>query len=115
MLSTHKRLEEETELAPLEELIRLADKYSPARMEAAAQLALLRGACRYRSIASILKNSLDRQPLPTSPAAPAVTPPRHDHLPGPQEFVRSGILRGFPDFLKSDVFSVGHSHALRFQ
>ena len=33
----------------------------------------------------------------------------------PQEFVRSGILRGFPDFLKSDVFSVGHSHALRFQ
>ena len=30
----------------------------------------------------------------------------------PQEFVRSGILRGFPDFLKSDVFSVGHSHAL---
>ena len=36
-------------------------------------------------------------------------------LGSPQEFVRSGILRGFPDFLKSDVFSVGHSHALRFQ
>jgi len=31
-------------------------------MEAAAELALLTGACRYRSIASILKNSLDRQP-----------------------------------------------------
>jgi hypothetical protein len=86
MLSTHKRLEEETELAPLEELIRLADKYSPARMEAAAQLALLRGACRYRSIASILKNSLDRQPLPTSPAAPAVTPPRHDNIRGAEYF-----------------------------
>jgi len=55
-------------------------------MEAAAQLALLRGACRYRSIASILKNSLDRQPLPTSPAAPAVTPPRHDNIRGAEYF-----------------------------
>jgi hypothetical protein len=33
----------------------------------------------------------------------------------PQEFVRSCILRGFPGFLKSDVFGVGHGHALRFQ
>ena len=67
-------------------IIRLADKYSPVRMEAAAQLALLRGACRYRSIASILKNSLDRQPLPTSPAAPAVTSPRHDNIRGAEYF-----------------------------
>jgi hypothetical protein len=42
---------------------RLAGKYSPARMEAAAELALLTGACRYRSIESNLKNSLDRQPF----------------------------------------------------
>jgi enterochelin esterase family protein len=33
----------------------------------------------------------------------------------PQDFVRSDILRGFPGFLKSDVFGVGHSHALRLQ
>ena len=33
----------------------------------------------------------------------------------PQEFVRSGILRGFPDLLKSDVFGVGHGHAPGFQ
>src|ERR1700693_3282213 len=33
----------------------------------------------------------------------------------PQDFVRSGILRDFPVFLKSDVFGVGHRHALRFQ
>lgn len=33
----------------------------------------------------------------------------------PQEFVESGILRGLPGFLKSDVFGVGHGHALRFQ
>ena len=32
-------------------------------------------------------------------------------LPG----VRSGILRGFPDFLKSDEFGVGHGHALGLQ
>jgi hypothetical protein len=33
----------------------------------------------------------------------------------PQEFVGGAILRGFPDFLKSDVFGVGHGHTLRFQ
>ncbi len=33
----------------------------------------------------------------------------------PQEFVRRCILRGFPDFLKSDVFGVGDGHAPCFQ
>jgi len=33
----------------------------------------------------------------------------------PQEFVGRRILRGLPGFLKSDVFGVGHGHALRFQ
>jgi SAM-dependent methyltransferase len=33
----------------------------------------------------------------------------------PQEFVRRGILRGFPGFLKSDVFGVGYGHAPCFQ
>jgi hypothetical protein len=32
-----------------------------------------------------------------------------------QEFVESGILRGFLGFLKSDVFGVGDGHAFRFQ
>jgi len=32
-----------------------------------------------------------------------------------QEFVRSGILRGFLDFLKNDVFGVRDGHTLRFQ
>ena len=67
-------------------IIRLADKYSHPRMEAAAELALLTGACRYRSIASILKNSLDRQPLPESPAAPSATPTRHDNIRGAEYF-----------------------------
>jgi hypothetical protein len=32
-----------------------------------------------------------------------------------QEFVRSGILRGFLHILKSDILSVGHSHAFCLQ
>jgi hypothetical protein len=41
-------------------IIRLADVYTPAPMESAAQLALATGACRYQSIKSILKNSTPR-------------------------------------------------------
>ncbi len=67
-------------------IIRLAKKYSNARMEAAAERALLTGACRYRSIASILKNSLDRQPLPGKPDKPATPPPRHDNIRGAEYF-----------------------------
>ena len=44
-------------------IIRLAEQYSAARMEAAADRALRTGACRYQSVKSILKNSLDQQPL----------------------------------------------------
>ena len=64
-------------------IIRLAKKYSHVRMEAAAERALLTGACRYRSIESILKNSLDRQPLPPSPSAAS---PRHDNIRGAEYF-----------------------------
>ena len=66
-------------------IIRLAKQYSPARMEAAAQRALLTGACRYQSIKSILKNSLDQQPLPEqTPTQPP--PPRHDNIRGSEYF-----------------------------
>ena len=65
-------------------IIRLATKYSAQRVEAAAERALLTGACRYKSVESILKNSLDQVPQP-SPAPPAVTPP-HDNIRGPEYF-----------------------------
>jgi transposase len=68
-------------------IIRLAEKYPHERMEAAAERALLTGACRYRSIASILKNSLDRQPLPVSAAASSGAPPRHGNIRGAEYFV----------------------------
>src|SRR4051812_16363943 len=65
-------------------IIRLAARYSHTRMEAAAELALLTGACRYRSIESILKNSLDQQTLPSTSAPPP--PPRHDNIRGAEYF-----------------------------
>jgi transposase len=65
-------------------IIRLAGQYSPARMEAAAERAFLMGACRYQSVKSILKNSLDMvpavEPPPTSP------PPPHDNIRGAEYF-----------------------------
>jgi transposase len=60
-------------------IIRLARKYSPQRVEAACERALLTGACRYKSVESILKNSLDRTPVSSPP--PAATPP-HDNIRG---------------------------------
>jgi transposase len=57
-------------------IIRLAEKYSPQRVEAACQRALLTGACRYRSVESILKNSLDQTPVSLPP--PTSTPPHHN-------------------------------------
>jgi transposase len=67
-------------------IIRLSQQYSPERVEAAAERAILTGACRYQSIKSILKTSLDRQPLPkpnTSPPSPA---PHHDNIRGSEYF-----------------------------
>jgi len=60
-------------------IIRLAQKYSAQRVEAASERALLTGACRYKSVESILRNSLDQSP-PSSPP-PASTPP-HDNIRG---------------------------------
>ena len=64
-------------------IIRLAGKYSAQRVEAASERALLTGACRYKSIESILRNSLDRVPPSTLP--PASTPP-HDNIRGSEYF-----------------------------
>ena len=66
-------------------IIRLAKQYSPARMEAAAARALLTGACRYQSVKSILKNSLDALPLPNQ-ISPASPPARHDNIRGAEYF-----------------------------
>jgi transposase len=70
-------------------IIRLAQQYSVERMEAAAERAIMAQACRYQSVKSILKNSLDAVPL--APARPAAAPPlRHDNLRGADYFDRGG-------------------------
>jgi len=65
-------------------IIRLAARYSAQRVEAAAERALATGACRYKSVESILKNSLDQ--VPPSPPPPAATPPPHDNIRGSEYF-----------------------------
>lgn len=66
-------------------IIRLAAKYSPERVEHAAERALVTGAVSYQSIKSILRNGLDSQP-PALPPAPPRPSPDHENLRGPQYF-----------------------------
>ena len=64
-------------------IIRLSEKYSIPRVEAACERALLTGACRYKSVESILKKSLDQVP-PSGP--PAASTPPHDNIRGAEYF-----------------------------
>ncbi len=68
-------------------IIRLAEKYSVQRVEAASERALITGACRYKSVESILKNSLDQMPVASPPPSspPPGTPP-HDNIRGSEYF-----------------------------
>jgi len=61
-------------------ILRLSDRYGADRLEAACQRALAVRAFSYRSLESILKTGLDRQPLPTP--RPLRTHRRHDNLRG---------------------------------
>jgi transposase len=67
-------------------IIRLANQYSIQRVEAAAERALRTGACRYKSVKSILENSLDREPVTSSNAAVAPRPAPHDNVRGAEYF-----------------------------
>jgi transposase len=65
-------------------LQRLARAYTPVRLEAACVRALAIAAPTYRSVDSILKRGLDRQPLPK--AEPRTTPPQHANVRGPEYY-----------------------------
>lgn len=65
-------------------IIRLAQQYPTQRLEAAAERAPLAQACRYESVKSILKNSLDV--LPISPPEPGPPPLTHDNIRGARNF-----------------------------
>ncbi len=62
-------------------IMRMARQYGKDRLEAACARAVALGATRYRSIASILKAGLDRQPLPES-AQPELALPAHGNVRG---------------------------------
>lgn len=61
-------------------IMRLGKRYTTVRLEAASRRALAIGSCSYKSVESILKNGLDRKPLPsTTIDTPAI---EHDNLRG---------------------------------
>jgi hypothetical protein len=62
--------------------MRLGKRDSPERLEAACRRALTLGACSYKSLESILKKGLDRQPLPPPPDV--IASPSHPNIRGPQ-------------------------------
>jgi transposase len=71
-------------------ILRLGQRYTTERVEAAAARALATGACSYQSVKSMLVRGLDRQPL----EAPTPRPPlEHDNLRGAAYFDPSDTPR----------------------
>jgi transposase len=66
-------------------ILRLGKTYGDDRLEAACRRALHIGALSFKSIDSILRNQLDRQPLPDTPAHNTL-PLLHANLRGPDYF-----------------------------
>lgn len=64
-------------------ILRLGQRYSTLRLEAASRRAISTGACSYPSVKSILERSLDRQPLEMPPPSP---PLAHENLRGASYF-----------------------------
>jgi transposase len=65
-------------------IMRLGKSSGDERLEAACQRALALGACSYKSLESILKNGLDRHPLPPKPDATAGS--SHMNIRGPHYY-----------------------------
>jgi len=66
-------------------LLNHARRYSQARLEAACERALAIDSPSYRSVSSILKQGLDRQPLPEDEQAQAELP-LHANVRGPGDY-----------------------------
>jgi len=64
-------------------ILRLGQRYSNPRVEAAAARAVATGACSYQSVKSILLHGLDRQPLEVATPRP---PLEHSNLRGAAYF-----------------------------
>ena len=68
-------------------IMRLGKSYGDARLEAACQRALAISACSYKSLESILKNGLDRRPLPAALESPSS--PGHANIRGPHYYAEA--------------------------
>ena len=68
-------------------VLRLGERYSPERLEAACHRALTIQGVSYRSIKSILENGLDR--VPVEDQATLELPQSHDNLRGPDYYTSS--------------------------
>ncbi len=65
-------------------IMRLGERYTENRLEAACRRAIALGSYSYKSVAAILKNGLDRKPLP--PRTPELPNIDHHNLRGPGYF-----------------------------
>jgi len=65
-------------------IMRLGKTYGPLRLEAACEHALTLDACAYKSIESLLKHGLDRQPLVPQRVSPPL--PLHANIRGPKYY-----------------------------
>jgi transposase len=63
-------------------ILRLAKQYGQERLEAACARAVAVRARSYRNVATILKNGLDRAPLPDSSKQPTATVTPHENIRG---------------------------------
>ncbi|MEJ2724943.1 MAG: IS21 family transposase [Deltaproteobacteria bacterium] len=70
-------------------IVRLSKHYTPERVEKASIRALAIGACSYKSVKSILKNGLDRQPLLFEHPEEAQQPSAHHNIRG-RRYYRGG-------------------------
>ena len=67
-------------------LMRLGQKYGSLRLEAAAERVLLLGAPSYKSIKSILENSLDKQGQLPGAEQKTICVPAHENIRGPEYY-----------------------------
>lgn len=67
-------------------VMRLGERYGHDRLEAACRRGLATGACSYKSLESILKSGLDRQPLGKVEAVPAI---EHGNIRGADYYAPS--------------------------
>jgi transposase len=64
-------------------VIRLGNRFTPARLEKACQKALLMNSPSYRTVQSMLKNRAEEEPLPDTAASSPAVPVSAENLRGP--------------------------------